>query len=506
MTDLITQLDEGYTGLVAYSDEGYTISPLTHDSHTVLAQIQHLSPEVMPTLGKNAAAGVKEAIVLLEQSSFSFGDIVLVTSGISETEKMNIERLLAGTNYVLSSLAISTTEGALLYDEQGQVRTNSNGQAAVSRLVPERLHQLATQSGGIALTYQYSHDDVDQLQVYLQKMRSIEERREQSGSLAAQSINEGYWLLWPLAGMLLFAFRRGVIWSVGLLLILPVSQADAGGFLERWQNADRQGYQHFRHKNYNDAAELFEDPAWLGAALYELGDYQGAVAAFSRITDGSSDYNLANALAKLGQFEEAAGKYRAVLERNPEHYWALSNLELIEDILAVQEQEELGTEGGEDHSDEQEEGEGDEESGDSSQADESGCDDNVESDPDTENVPELQGDSETAAANDALGNGSQDPQPSDREEGGEPSPQQQSGRSGEYDSDRFGTSYFDQDVGTPSEEELEAMRHQLSELGEANPVLNRLSQIQVDRTLLLRNLLRLQAERKQPAGQTDIEW
>ncbi|MGF1701953.1 VWA domain-containing protein [Photobacterium makurazakiensis] len=508
VTDLIEQIDEGYTGLVAYSDEGYIISPLTHDNNTVLTHIQHLSPEVMPSSGKNAAAGVKEAVTLLAQSHFTFGDILLVTSGVSAAEKRNIAQLLTDTDYALSTYAISTPEGAVLYDEQGQIRRNAEGQTIFSRLVPERLQALATQTGGIALTYQHSQEDIEQLQAYLQKVRSAEERQDLSEGLAAQFINDGYWLLWPLAGMLLFAFRRGVIWSIGLIMILPISQADANELSSLWTNADRQGYQYFQQKNYQYAAEAFESPAWKGAALYELGDYQGAVAAFSQVTDGNSDYNLGNALAKLGDLEGAVSQYQAVIKRDPEHHSARANLVLIEEMMTAQEQEEQGIEGEDGNPDEQEDGEGDgdEERDDNGEEDQSGGEDNLETDPDTENVPEEQGASDNTGRNDSHGDGSQDQQFSDNTEGDPSPPQQQFGESGEYDSDRFGVGDINVDFGTPSEEEIEAMKHQLSELGEVNPVLNRLSQIQDDRTLLLRNLLQLQAENKQPSELIDIEW
>ncbi|MGR5143211.1 VWA domain-containing protein [Photobacterium sp. DNB23_23_1] len=513
-TDLIKLLDEGYTGLVAYSNEGYTISPLTHDNHTVLAHIEHLSPEVMPTEGKNAAAGVKEAIRLLGQTQFAYGDILLVTSGISEAESLAIEDLLVDTHYSLSTYAISTPQGATIYREDGKPYLGVDGQPVVSRLVPERLSVLANKTGGIAVTYQHSQDDIEQLQSFLQKLRSIGELREQSDSLSAQFINDGYWLLWPLMGMLLFAFRRGVVYSLGLVLLLPVSQTEAAEPSQLWKNADRQGYSYYQQQRYIDAAYAFRDPAWQGVALYEAGDYQGAVEAFSQVTDGSSDYNHGNALAKLGQLEDAGQKYREVIERNPTHKGARLNLNLVEEALLAQElqalenQEQQGEAGDDGNADEQEngEGDGDKDREDNGYDEQDGGQDNLESDPDTENDPEQKGVSEQTGSSHSDDGNSDQPQFSD-EGGGEPQPpQQQFGESGEYDADKFTAGDIDIDFGTPTEDDMEAIRHQLSELGDMNPVLNRLTQIQDDRTLLLRNLLLLQAEQKQPLEQTEIEW
>lgn len=508
-TDLIKRIGEGYTGLVAYSNEGYTISPLTHDNNTVLAHIEHLSPEVMPTEGKNAAAGVEEALRLLNQPQFGYGDILLVTSGISEAESVAIKALLEGTHYSLSTYAISTPQGSAIYREDGKPYLGMDGQPVLSRLVPERLRALAAQTGGIAVTYQHSQSDIEQLQSFLQKLRTIGDLREQSDSLSAQFINDGYWLLWPIAGMLLLAFRRGAVYSVGLVLLLPVSQVEAAGLSQLWKNADRHGYDYYQQQRYTDAAYIFSDPAWQGVAFYEAGDYQSAVEAFSQVADGSSDYNHGNALAKIGRLEDAAEKYRAVIERNPAHQGAMLNLGLVEEALMAQETQEQSGEAGDDgNADEQEnsEGDGDQEREEESSEEQDGGQDKLETDPDTENQPEQQGASDQTGSSSSDDGNSEPPQFSD-EGGGEPQPpQQQFGESGEYDADTFTAGEIDIDFGTPTEDDMEAIRHQLSELGEVNPVLNRLTQIQDDRTLLLRNLLLLQAEQKQPSEQTEIEW
>ncbi|MGR5063542.1 VWA domain-containing protein [Photobacterium sp. DNB22_13_2] len=513
ISDLINLIDEGYIALVAYSNEGYTISPLTHDNNTVLTHIEHLSPDVMPSVGKNAAAGVKEAITLLEQTHFGYGDILLVTSGISDTEGTQIADALRGTPYTLSTYAISTTQGAEVYDENGKPHLGSDDQPVISRLVPERLSALSAQTGGISLTYQHSQQDIEQLYGFLTKIRNLTELAEQSEGLSSQFINDGYWLLWPLAGMLLFAFRRGVIWSIGLVLLVPASPVEANELNQIWSNADRQGYKLYQQQNYQDAANTFVDPAWLGVALYETGDYQGAIEAFSQVTDKSSDYNTGNALAKLGRLEEAAVKYRDVIEGNPDHQGAKFNLGLVEGALQALEnqnfdnQEQGGEAGDDGNSDEEENGDsdGDEERDDKGSDDNSGGQDNLETDPDTENVPEQQGESENTGS-DSQNNQSDNPQFSPDSGGDFHPPQQQSGESGEYDADEFTAGATDLDFGTPTEDDIEAIRHQLSELGEINPVLNRLTQIQDDRTLLLKNLLLLQAALKEPSEQTEIEW
>ncbi len=52
-TDLLKNLKEGETGLVAYAGEAFIISPLTRDTSTLLNLLPTLTPEIMPVNGSN---------------------------------------------------------------------------------------------------------------------------------------------------------------------------------------------------------------------------------------------------------------------------------------------------------------------------------------------------------------------------------------------------------------------------------------------------------------------
>lgn len=80
----------------------------------------------------------------------------------------------------------------------------------------------------------------------------------------------------------------------------------------------------------NEAALLFDDPVWRGAAEYRSGRYQRAAEAFGEAEDAMALYNLGNALAKLGLWAEAQRAYQAALRLEPDHEDALHNLELVE--------------------------------------------------------------------------------------------------------------------------------------------------------------------------------
>lgn len=116
----------------------------------------------------------------------------------------------------------------------------------------------------------------------------------------------------------------GVIGAVALLIaaILP----RLGGGNDRFAAAqtllaDGRG---------DEAALLFDDPLWRGAAEYRAGRYRRAAEAFGETEDATALYNLGNAQAKLGLWAEARRAYQAALRLEPDHEDALHNLELVE--------------------------------------------------------------------------------------------------------------------------------------------------------------------------------
>lgn len=87
-----------------------------------------------------------------------------------------------------------------------------------------------------------------------------------------------------------------------------------------------------------EAALLFDDPIWRGAAEYRAGRYQRAAEAFGEAEDAMALYDLGNAQAKLGQWAEARQAYQAALRLTPDHEDALHNLELVEAAEALADQ------------------------------------------------------------------------------------------------------------------------------------------------------------------------
>ncbi len=87
----------------------------------------------------------------------------------------------------------------------------------------------------------------------------------------------------------------------------------------------------------DEAAVLLEDPLWRGVAEYQSGRYRRAAEAFSGAEDVMSLYNLGNAHARLGAWDEARRAYQAALRLEPEHDDATFNLDLVTQAKELEE-------------------------------------------------------------------------------------------------------------------------------------------------------------------------
>ena len=150
---------------------------------------------------------------------------------------------------------------------------------------------------------------------------------------------EGPWLLLLLLPLASLAFRRGWLWALALLVILPGEQAQAFGWDDLWQTHDQQAKQALDAGDPARAAELFENPAWRATASYRSENFEAAANQFGEIKSSDGYYNLGNALARQGLLNEAIEAYDEALSLNPGDEDAAFNKKLIEDLLQQQQEQ-----------------------------------------------------------------------------------------------------------------------------------------------------------------------
>ena len=340
LRDLLNRIDEGETALIAYAGDAHVISPLTSDTHTITTLLPGLEPDIMPHRGSRADRAMELAVKLLDGHSANPGEVIWLTDGIPENMIPTVAQLLG--RHRLSVIGVGTEKGAPIPGKNSGFLKNSKGGIVMSRLDTSHLQALAQQKGG---TFQILRNDDQDLERVLNQPilmnEYLEDETEKQGDIWRE---EGPWLLLILLPLAALMFRRGLIF--GFLLIslhLPgfvmSERAYAFEWKDLWKNKDQQGQQYFIEGLHSEAAQVFEDPEWIGLSHFRSGNHENALEEWKGIDSPRSLFNQGNALAKLGKLEQAIDSYEQVLEREPEHSDARFNRDLLMKLLEEQEKQ-----------------------------------------------------------------------------------------------------------------------------------------------------------------------
>ena len=336
--DMIELFKEGDTALVAYAGSAFTISPLTNDATTLTNLIPSLSPDIMPDKGSNVLAGLDMAKELLTQAGYIDGDIILVTDGIDQEEQSDITSFTSNSSYRLNIYGVGTEQGAPIKLPEGGFLKDSYGQIVIPTINISRLKSLATRSGGKFALYQPSSSDI----ATFAPSANSELLKDEKQSHALWRIDAGIYGLLILLPLGLYLFRSAAFVGAFLVLsVLPTQQASALELPSFLKNTDQQALDAYKNKDFERAANA-DSSRLKGSALYQQGNFDAALEAFSKDKSATGFYNYANALAKSGQLEQAIDAYKQAQTLQPNFSEAADNQALVEQLLEQQQQQQEG--------------------------------------------------------------------------------------------------------------------------------------------------------------------
>lgn len=342
--DLIAARSGGKTGLMVFAGSAHVAMPVTSDAKVLQPYLEAISPEVMPLSGKAAQTALSQ---LAEQLPANAGNsVLLLTDGVDQLTIDAFERYFTEQfeqpPYQLLILAIGDP------DVQSQVPVDVDS-----------LANLADSTGGSL--YRLTVDDAD--------IQALERKIERFSMLNNDSsmpwLDEGYWLLWPLALLSLLWFRRGwlVKWSLVLALTLPSmapqqayaeitvskaateTQVTQVSFAERswqwwldlWLTPDQQGALWFNQGEFAKAAAAYHSVLNKGIAYYYGGEYKLAHSAFMQVQTDLGAYYAASALARQREYIAARKLLRTLAKKQdvaPELKSDIEhNLKVIEGLI-----------------------------------------------------------------------------------------------------------------------------------------------------------------------------
>jgi Ca-activated chloride channel family protein len=334
LLDLLEARRDAQTAIIVYAGSAHSLVPLSDDLATSRNLLEALKPSLMPEPGRRADLAVTRALQLLEQAQLGQGRLLLITSTLDETERGGIQQALKKHPVPLLVLGVGSREGAPVAQEDGSFLKDSRGAILIPRLDARSLRETAEAHDGRYAAIRLDDEDLRSLGLLdsPQTMRAAGEPTQLDSR-----IDQGYWLLLPLLLLAACAGRRGWLFCLPLLLMLPPQSSLAFEFDDLWLRPDQQGQRLLQAQRPDEAARHFVNPQWQGKALYEAADYSAAAERFARGDSAADHYNRGNALAKAGELEAALDAYEQALERQPELVAAQHNKALVEEALRQRE-------------------------------------------------------------------------------------------------------------------------------------------------------------------------
>ncbi|TCV96006.1 Ca-activated chloride channel family protein [Luteibacter rhizovicinus] len=337
--DLFAAHHDGLNGLVAYAGEAFVVAPLTSDARSVDDLLNALSPDTMPAEGDDPGRAIDQAVELIRHADVSGGSIVLVTDRADAGAVAAARRARAAGRRV-SVLGVGTAQGAPIATGDGGFVKDASGNVVMAARDDTSLAAVAAAGGGRYVPIASGHEDTDALAAQVDDVAGAE---AVAGAKGGEWQDRGPWFLLPLLPLLALVFRRG--WLLVLVLALAFmplvpGRAHADGIEDLFRTRDQQAANALASGDAKRAQSLAHSDALRGAAAYRAGDYAGASAALNGQQGAQAQYNLGNALAKQGRYDDAIAAYDRALGTDPSLDDAKANRKAVEDWLQQQKKQE----------------------------------------------------------------------------------------------------------------------------------------------------------------------
>lgn len=329
INDLLDANPHARIALIGFAGTAHTIVPLCTDYNIIKSHLTGLSPDVLPFPGSDveAALYLSDSITKVSKAP---SRIVLITDDFDNLVFEQIQSYVNQGNRKVEILPMNTPAGAdVLIRNTVRIQKKENGNAVHSALNTKLLKQLSSLESVHVNQVTLDNSDMAHISELIAKDLSFQEQAEKKENLW---VDRGFWLVLPLALFLLLWFRRGFV-IYGLLFIGLTSCNTDMRFQDLWYTKDYQAQKIYTAGNFLEAAETFEEPIRKGVAYFQAGDYESAIAAFSRDTSAEAAYNLGLAYYKNGDYAAAQMAFGEAVEKNPNMKDAAKNQQLVQRMM-----------------------------------------------------------------------------------------------------------------------------------------------------------------------------
>ena len=511
--DLAKAIPDGEIALVAYAGDAFTISPLTPDNKNVINLIPSLAPEIMPEPGSYPLLGLSKAAELLQQAGYVKGDIYWFTDGIEQDDIDGLTRQINQSAYRVHVMAFGSSEGAPIQLTDNSLLKDHLGNIVIPKLNTAQLARMATLGDGVFVKSTATDLDIKTLLAAqdVNKNQSTEQQDDDKLITGDDWQEAGPYLIILLLPFVLYAFRKGVTLVLLLgVLYLPSpnihaeqvaspNPAQTPPVEQSWTDfvfntKDQVAAKAYQQQDFNKAQQTFDNAQWKGSAAYKANDYESALNYFQQDSSATGLYNQGNALAQLGQLENAIKAYEQSLKINPNHEQALANKTLLEQLQQEQQQQD---------SDQSQQQDQDQEGGQQQQSDQEQQQQNSESQNQDGEQQDSQQQDQGQQNNQPEPTNQSDEQQQQQEKGEQNSPQQ--GEQDEQDEQskqaQEQESQQQSDADKQAQQQAAQMTEEQQAKKEAQQKLEQLlRKVSDDPAVLLRNKMILESRKRQQNG------
>ena len=346
--DILKTRKTGQTALIVYAADAFVVTPLTDDNATIANLLPSLETDMMPAQGSNLSTALAKTFSLFTQSGIIKGNILIITDDIHQHDENAIKKVFS-QGHRLSIFGIGTANGApipLHKSLDGGFLKDNSGAIVIPKLHTAKLQAYALKGGGLYTGLQADDSDIKKLTALFQSSEITQDTNNKDENADIWQ-EEGHWLLLPLLFFAALWARRGWLAAVlpfTIIFILPLSQPVYADPIEidskhLWFSPDQKAMKSFNAGDNENAARQFTRPEWKASAYYRNGDYEAAAKTLENTSHSDGFYNRANALAKLGKYEEAVKAFDNAIELNENNEDAIYNRDQVKKALEKQQQD-----------------------------------------------------------------------------------------------------------------------------------------------------------------------
>ena len=338
LSDMLKQTRDGQNALILYDNEEFVATPLTSDAKVIKSILPTIEAGMMGGQTPKPAKAIDKAAQMFAHAGVKNGNVVMLGAYLDDADlgdALRAARDLKNAGHKLFVIGVGDTAGAPVVLPDGSF-LKIGGKPVLSGVSQKAFEALARAGGGSYA--KLSADDSD-FKAFLNAKNAngaVDPPRFLENQKADVYKDVGYRLVWGILPVAALCFRRGwlAVFAAMIGLSSPLQAFELRDlFVRRDVSAARD-----LKAGKTVSPDVFKDDSWRGAAAYKAGDYETAVDALSAANTPDDRYNLGNALAHAGKYEEAIAAYKDVLNENPDHADAAFNKKYLEEKLKQQRQ------------------------------------------------------------------------------------------------------------------------------------------------------------------------